>query len=167
MSEQGGNEMNIREIVKKWLKLNYHDGLVNVECGCGCGVDDLFPCEYFNPDNCEPGFVSRVTEKDHENNRFGEYDVGDIVYVSELPGLDIKTGVESCKRAIKQSNVWRKAMSEIKSKEDIIQAYEEDLMKAIDGNGVKPSGGSPLFHSLLLGILCDIRDALDVLSKAV
>jgi hypothetical protein len=35
--------MNIKEIVKKYLKDNGFDGLAGDNCGCG--LDDLMPCE--------------------------------------------------------------------------------------------------------------------------
>ena len=38
--------MNVSSIIKKYLKDNGFDGLVNCDADCGCLLDDLFPCDY-------------------------------------------------------------------------------------------------------------------------
>jgi hypothetical protein len=59
-----GIEMNVREIVKQWLKDNGYDGLWSDDCGCQ--IDDLMPCcDYCT--NCKPGYK-------HEEEKGGEYD---------------------------------------------------------------------------------------------
>jgi len=47
--------MNLKEIIQKQLKELGADGLVNTEVdqdGCGCGIDDLCPCDSPNLDDC-------------------------------------------------------------------------------------------------------------------
>jgi len=48
--------MNVKKIVKKYLKENGYYGLYNLEGECGCTKDDLFPCESC-PDECEAGYL--------------------------------------------------------------------------------------------------------------
>lgn len=43
--------MNVRQITEHWLRANGFDGLATD--GCGCGVDDLMPCDG-GLDNCKP-----------------------------------------------------------------------------------------------------------------
>ena len=43
--------MTIRELIAKYLRDNGYDGLAGDECGCG--LDDLMPCD--NPLECVPG----------------------------------------------------------------------------------------------------------------
>ncbi len=45
--------MNIRQIVERWLRTNEYDGLCSDDCGCE--VDDLMPCDNYEP-YCEPGY---------------------------------------------------------------------------------------------------------------
>ena len=45
--------MNVKKIVKTWLKENGYDGLC---CeGCGCQISDLMPCDE-NSNSCEAGY---------------------------------------------------------------------------------------------------------------
>lgn len=46
--------MNIRQIVKKYLKDNGYDGLCGE--GCGCQISELFCCECPEMDYCQPGY---------------------------------------------------------------------------------------------------------------
>ena len=52
--------MEVRDIVKNYIKDNGFDGLFNGR-ECACSIDDLFPCggEYIN--KCEPGYKSVCT----------------------------------------------------------------------------------------------------------
>ncbi len=43
----------VREIVRKYLMANGHDGLCNPALECGCDIDDLMPCE-MSPFGCQP-----------------------------------------------------------------------------------------------------------------
>lgn len=47
--------MTIRDIVREYLVAHGYDGLANSEDwdGCGCGVDDLMPCDEPYP-ICQP-----------------------------------------------------------------------------------------------------------------
>lgn len=47
-----GGDVTIKEILIKWLLDNGFDGLANTE-SCGCGIDDLAPCDC-SPMDCEP-----------------------------------------------------------------------------------------------------------------
>jgi hypothetical protein len=52
--------MNVREIVIAHLNAGGFDGLC---CdGCGCGLDDLMPCEQFDIVDCKP--AKRIACKD-------------------------------------------------------------------------------------------------------
>jgi len=52
-------EMNVIEILKKWLKDNGYDGLYNDEYDdiCGCSLDDFVPCAGVN-ERCKAGYFS-------------------------------------------------------------------------------------------------------------
>lgn len=49
--------MTVREIVEEYLKAHGYSGLVNQEVPCGCGCDDLFPCDDESHLECEAGYV--------------------------------------------------------------------------------------------------------------
>lgn len=52
--------MNLKEIVKKYLKENGYDGLfTNL---CECLLDDLMTCKCYN--NCEAGYIHHCNECD-------------------------------------------------------------------------------------------------------
>jgi hypothetical protein len=44
--------MNVREIVTAHLKAGGFDGLAGEDCGCG--LDDLMPCDGYGFDLCKP-----------------------------------------------------------------------------------------------------------------
>jgi hypothetical protein len=48
--------MTIGEMLRGWLVEHGFDGLCNSEFECGCGLDDLFPCESCF-DDCEPAYL--------------------------------------------------------------------------------------------------------------
>lgn len=58
--------MTLREIVVAWLESEGLDGLCAKDCGCG--IDDLFPCESPQPNYCHAAIC-------------GETDDGDQTYV--------------------------------------------------------------------------------------
>jgi hypothetical protein len=47
--------MNCKKIIEDFLKQQGYEGLVNLNCECGCGIDDLMPCGSDNVDieECE------------------------------------------------------------------------------------------------------------------
>ncbi len=52
--------MTMREMVRKYLSENGYDGLwCNLDCPCGCGIDDLFPCSAVNGDLCVAAKLGR------------------------------------------------------------------------------------------------------------
>lgn len=53
MAEQWGKQMTIKEIVKECLKIKGFDGLAGEDCGCG--IDDLMPCDNPSP-QCRAGY---------------------------------------------------------------------------------------------------------------
>ncbi len=47
--------MDIKSIVKNYLRENKFDGLFSNHFDCGCEIDDLMPCDEAQPE-CEPGY---------------------------------------------------------------------------------------------------------------
>ena len=45
--------IDVGDIIKKYLTDNGFDGLAGDECGCG--IDELFPCDYVTPE-CQPAY---------------------------------------------------------------------------------------------------------------
>jgi len=45
--------MNVHVLLQKALSGIGADGLCNPEEACGCGIDDLAPCENINLDECQ------------------------------------------------------------------------------------------------------------------
>lgn len=65
--------MNVKDIILANLQQVGADGLCNPEESCGCGIDDLQPCDGFQK-GCRPAQQRVATEP-------GEYhDVGDRVF---------------------------------------------------------------------------------------
>ena len=57
--------MNLKEIVKKYLKDHGYDGLFDRDGECACETDDLFPCD--NPSAfCRPGYKELCDCGDHD-----------------------------------------------------------------------------------------------------
>lgn len=57
--------MNVKDIVKKYLEFFEYDGLAG-KCyneGCGCGLNDLMPCENASPD-CVPAKRFKCSQSD-------------------------------------------------------------------------------------------------------
>jgi len=73
--------MTVIEIVLKYLNDNGYDGLCS-EC-CGCGKDDLSPCNCDDVLACSPAYKRIATQQDINNGI--ECDVGDIIYAEEKP----------------------------------------------------------------------------------
>lgn len=49
MSKDG---TSLREMAAQWLRENHYDGLCNPDDECGCGLDDLMPCQCPNERDC-------------------------------------------------------------------------------------------------------------------
>lgn len=56
--------MNCHDIIAKYLNDNGYDGLCRPYGECGCGLDDLMPCDGENIAECEPGY--KIPDPDHE-----------------------------------------------------------------------------------------------------
>lgn len=56
-------EMSGKEIVKRYLRDNWFDGLYCFSCyeSCGCEIDDLMPCDSMTHE-CYPG-IKEITKK--------------------------------------------------------------------------------------------------------
>jgi len=48
--------MKVIDIVANYLRDNGYDGLVHCEGLCGCGIEDLYPCQGEDFAECEPGY---------------------------------------------------------------------------------------------------------------
>jgi hypothetical protein len=55
--------MTARELLRKALKEIGADGLVSERDICGCGLDNLAPCDYLNPD-CQAAKLGPAPEGD-------------------------------------------------------------------------------------------------------
>lgn len=50
--------MDVAKIVEEWLRNNGYTGLCTE--GCGCSIDDLFPCAGCSGlEKCEPGYAGK------------------------------------------------------------------------------------------------------------
>jgi len=77
--------MNIRDIVTKWLKANYYNGLVGEICGCGLG--DLMCCDG-SCDNCKPAYRCdkfHLANNESDCGAIGEADEGDEWHCTQNP----------------------------------------------------------------------------------
>ena len=91
--------MNVKQIIIEHLKSIGADGLCTDDCGCG--IDDLAPCECWCPD-CVP---ARKTIADEA----GEFhDIGDTVYTPLEPGEGREeTYGTKCRWLFIVPGVWR------------------------------------------------------------
>ena len=58
--------MNVRDIVRDWLKKNDYDGLCHPDRICGCSVDELMPCSFELVPGCVAGHQVDSSEFDYE-----------------------------------------------------------------------------------------------------
>lgn len=58
--------MNIKEMIKDYLKAHGFDGLYNAEMECGCPLNDLISCEYPELYECKAGVKKMVENPDNE-----------------------------------------------------------------------------------------------------
>ena len=85
--------MNVTEILKGWLSEHGYDGLCGDECGCG--IDDLFPCEMGAL--CIPAY-KRVCPTDIAARACGE-SYADVIYTSMKPGMNSCAGCPMAEEA--------------------------------------------------------------------
>jgi hypothetical protein len=69
--------MTVHEILISKLKELGADGLCNTETDCGCGIDDLCPCDVSLLD-CVPAKKKVLSKEDAEDS---DFEAGDTVYV--------------------------------------------------------------------------------------
>jgi hypothetical protein len=82
--------MNVAEILKTWLIEHGYDGLCGDECGCG--VDDLLPCDMGA--QCIPAY-KRVCPTD-KAARACHDSYADVVYTDTKPGPNPCDGCPAC-----------------------------------------------------------------------
>lgn len=75
--------MNVREIITDYLKANGYDGLCTI--GCGCGIDNLAPCDCCNIDECIPAHkkVCNGDNCEHYQSCDVGLDIGDTCFCAE------------------------------------------------------------------------------------
>ena len=61
--------MTTKEIIENYLRENSFDGLVQIDLECGCGLDDLAPCDQIGLD-CEPAYRVPCDCPDHDGFHF-------------------------------------------------------------------------------------------------
>lgn len=57
--------MEVVDLVLSHLTKNDFDGLVNIDNECGCGIDDLAPCDS-NCMNCKPAIEVEPPSEDYD-----------------------------------------------------------------------------------------------------
>ena len=81
--------MEVKEIVEQYLRTNNYGGLYSgYECGCGCEIDDLMPCDS-NCAGCHPGY--KVLAKDFTPDDLAEWDGYNFIICDEsrpIPSLE-------------------------------------------------------------------------------
>lgn len=63
--------MNVRKILKRWLKDNGYDGLCN-QLQCGCTIDDMGPCNVPLL-CCKPGYKGAAPSGEIDGHEKGVY----------------------------------------------------------------------------------------------
>lgn len=51
----------ISQMIIEYLQANDFDGLCNPEYECGCGLDDLWPCDFIQRD-CVPAYLGQCPD---------------------------------------------------------------------------------------------------------
>lgn len=67
MSKDG---TNVREMTAQWLRANHYDGLCNPDGECGCGLDDLMPCQCINERECVCAYEIPVPDGNEYDRMF-------------------------------------------------------------------------------------------------
>ena len=50
------------ETVKDWLEKHNYTGLFSADGPCGCGLDDMGPCDQEYMGDCEPGYLLKCPD---------------------------------------------------------------------------------------------------------
>ena len=61
--------MTTKDIIINYLKENGFDGLVQIDLECGCGIDDLAPCDQMAID-CEPAYYAKCDCEEHDGHHY-------------------------------------------------------------------------------------------------
>lgn len=80
--------MTAKEILKLWLVENGYDGLACDECGCS--VDDLAPCDAFDPCLCAAAYRHECETCDLRDERPFDCCAGDHCYRDEKRSDDAR-----------------------------------------------------------------------------
>ncbi len=77
MNKHIRKKINVKTILSEYLKQHGYDGLFNaeLECGCGCTIDDLFPCEA-DFSECEPAYKLECPCENEGEHEACEYNDG-------------------------------------------------------------------------------------------
>ena len=66
--------LDVGDIIIKYLQDNGYDGLVYPDNECGCSLDDLCPCDCLNT-SCKAGYKVKCDDScEHEHSTFGGSD---------------------------------------------------------------------------------------------
>ncbi len=68
--------INVRDIIKKWLKDNGYDGLYSSDYSCGCSLENFISCDESWVLNCQPGYKVPCEGSDHCQPGECEFHIG-------------------------------------------------------------------------------------------
>lgn len=93
--------MHVKEIVIEWLETHGYDGFVNNDEPCGCGIDDLAPCQDYEsniPCECEPAYkiTGNCKSCTHPCDFCGEKDAYCFTTRKSDIKADCARGVQDC-----------------------------------------------------------------------
>ncbi len=54
--------LQVKEIVSRWLTKRGYDGLYNESGECGCGMDEMMECPMETSGECEPAYEFRCED---------------------------------------------------------------------------------------------------------
>jgi hypothetical protein len=73
--------VNLRELTKQALQSQGFEGLYHTEYACGCGLDDLMPCDEPHPVFCAPAHsIECNPDKPCQHCEYDEPAVGQVCY---------------------------------------------------------------------------------------
>ncbi len=77
--------MNIKDILIEFMKVNGFTSIVNPDIECGCGIDDLCPCDCIDIEDCQFGYTKKCDlikcDQECDNKDFDN----DICFTLEKP----------------------------------------------------------------------------------